>query len=134
MPQHVHHACLLGRVQHFLRFPRIQGERLFAKNVLTGFQPRNGYVLVKIGGRGDVDNIQILSFDHLFPISGVLLPAEFFSRLFYQVLRPPAYDLFHRLDAVPEKEGSRFQAEAMGLAHKSIADHAYAELFHINPP
>ena len=72
---HVDHARLGDRGEHALGFGDGIGQRLLAEHRLPGARRGDRDLGVRIAGRADVDEVDVLAVDDLFPVGRRLLPA-----------------------------------------------------------
>ena len=73
---HVDDAGLLGGGVHALGVGDGVGQRLLAQDRLAGLGGRDRDRRVRIAGRADVDDVDVLARQHLLPAGGVLLEPE----------------------------------------------------------
>src|SRR2546425_12425125 len=78
----------------------------------------------------DVNNINVLSCDHLFPGSCVFLPSKSLGSLFDFLLITSADDFHYRFEGRCKKSTHLSPRITMSLAHKLVADHGDVQFFH----
>src|SRR5438445_7752497 len=78
----------------------------------------------------DVNNINVLSCDHLFPGSCVFLPSKSLGSLFDFLLITSADDFHYRFQGRCKKSTHLSPGITMSLAHKLVADHGDVQFFH----
>ncbi len=78
-PHHVRHARLLDGGDHFLAFLHVHRERLFAEDHFPGRRRREHDFAMRVVGRTDVDDVDVLALDQLSPVGLIRFVAPVFG-------------------------------------------------------
>jgi len=89
-------AGFFRRLKHFTRIRQIQCKWFFAKDMLSSFYCADSDLFVCVARCCYVNEINIVSFCHFFPISLIGFPAKFLSGGFDSLFIASAYSFHHR--------------------------------------
>ena len=129
MADHVHDLRLLHRIEHLLALLDVHRQRLFAQHMFAGARGGDRDFSMRIVGRVNVHDVDVLRIDHFLPVRGGAFPPELFAGLFDR-LRVPAADGAHlNFGAEGEEMRSLPPRVRMGLAHETVADHSDTQRF-----
>ena len=119
-----------GHGQQFSGFFKGVCQRLFANHMLARLQRGQCHGQVQVAGRANVDDVDVVSGDDLFPVGLPFLPTVRLGRVLHRVSVAPADHFQHGFHVeFGKKRGHLSKPIAVRLAHKRIPDHADIE-FH----
>jgi hypothetical protein len=130
VPDRVRDPRRFDGVDHRLRLGRGPAERLLAHHHLAGPGSGDGYLVMRVVGAGDVDDVDVLAGDERAPVRLVRLVAPVRGERLHAFLVARGDRLEDRLVGKIEKSWSLKEGVGVGPAHEAVADQADVQRFH----
>ena len=129
IPNRIRHLRRLDHLHHLLALRAVERERLFAKHHLARARRRHRDFSVAVVRRADVNRINVLAGDELFPIRLRALKSPVVRVGFQFRLVATASGLEHGFEREIKKVRRVVVCVRVGAAHEAVADDADVQVF-----